>query len=258
MSYPCLGDPARQACPTLPHVGRLVWVLQLPLAGAGCGHGRPGGAGSRYVDEGRLGVGIMVGDAMLSRRGRARGGRVRLRVRPLVIVVPDLGEAGRGGVVHPKCLLREHGTRVVRGGCAALALDELGWGGVARVTRGGGGGCLVIRAKRVAHCEESVRAKAVNERVDVGDELVEVLRGGPVGLLLPRCRVVEVTVPVEELAEEVLSCVWGRGVTGVFLADSGQVSGGIHVDIRVSHGDLDVVEPFYCLPQVNRCLQRHV
>lgn len=65
------------------------------------------------------------------------------------------------------------------------------------------------------------------------------------GRLVPGFGVVEVGWPVEVGLEQlVVFQIRGGGKMGVFLTDSGQVPGVIHVDIRLSHGDLDLVEPW--------------
>ena len=79
--------------------------------------------------------------------------------------------------------------------------------------------------------------------MDVCDELVKVLWGrAVVGREIPGFSVVAVSCPVKDLMEQSFLDIERRrgGNTGVFLADLGQVPGGIHVDIRVSHGGIGI------------------
>lgn len=183
LSYPSLGYATGEACPTLPHISRLLAVGKLshsllrnllspsPLSASGSGSlvSRPCGA-------------VMC--HMKTRRVDPRGtlGQVTLGIGPLVVVGSNIGQGctrQMNGIFVP---FWDGRARVIRGRTTSLAEDELGRGRVPGVVRGGYD--AIVRTERGTHLEELVGFKGIQERRDVCDELVEVLWSGSVGRLV--------------------------------------------------------------------------
>lgn len=92
----------------------------------------------------------------------------------------------------------------------------------------------------------------INHGGNLRDELVQIPRGRSAvvggGNDVRGPGRITVTLPVEEGVEELIIQVWGSGNTRVFMTYLGKVPGNIHVDFRVSHGDL--VEPWLLLGRI--------